>query len=233
MEEKRKKIVVLTGAGVSAESGVPTFRDGGGLWENHRVEDVADIEGWYRNPELVVEFYNGLRRGMGSVQPNAAHLALAELEKKYDVVIITQNVDDLHERAGSSHVIHLHGELTKVCSSLNKETCIRTLAYDDEIHMGDLAEDGSQLRPYIVWFGEAVPNIEIAFKEVASADIFIVIGTSLQVQPAASLVMASRAEQNYIIDPGTPRMAEDIAHNIHLLQTTATEGMRQLMEELK
>lgn len=232
MEEKRKKIVVLTGAGVSAESGVPTFRDGGGLWENHRVEDVADIEGWYRNPELVVEFYNGLRRGMGSVQPNAAHKALAELEKKYDVVVITQNVDDLHERAGSSHVIHLHGELTKVCSSANKETCIRKIGYNDEIHMGDLAEDGSQLRPYIVWFGEAVPNISPAFNEVASADIFIVIGTSLQVQPAASLVMASRAEQNYIIDPGTPRTIEQLGSNIHLLQTTATEGMRQLMEVL-
>lgn len=227
-----KKIVVLTGAGVSAESGVPTFRDGGGLWENHRVEDVADIQGWYRDPALVVEFYNGLRHSLGKVAPNAAHLALAELEKKYEVVVITQNVDDLHERAGSSHVIHLHGELTKICSSLNKESHISQIGYDDEIHMGDLAEDGSQLRPYIVWFGEAVPNIEPAFKEVASADIFIVIGTSLQVQPAASLVMASRAEQNYIIDLGTPKMVEEISSKIQVLQTTATEGMRKLLEIL-
>lgn len=227
-----KKIVVLTGAGVSAESGVPTFRDSGGLWENHRVEDVADIQGWYRNPGLMVEFYNGLRHSIGKVEPNGAHFALAELEKKYEVVVITQNVDDLHERAGSSHVIHLHGELTKICSSHDKETCIRKIGYDDEIHLGDLAEDGSQLRPYIVWFGEAVPNISVAFNEVASADIFIVIGTSLQVQPAASLVMASRAEQNYIIDPGTPMMVEDMSNNLHVLQTTATEGMRQLLEIL-
>lgn len=227
-----KKIVVLTGAGVSAESGVPTFRNSGGLWENHRVEDVADIQGWYRNPGLMVEFYNGLRHSIGKVEPNGAHFALAELEKKYEVVVITQNVDDLHERAGSSHVIHLHGELTKICSSHDKETCIRKIGYDDEIHLGDLAEDGSQLRPYIVWFGEAVPNISVAFNEVASADIFIVIGTSLQVQPAASLVMASRAEQNYIIDPGTPMMVEDMSNNLHVLQTTATEGMRQLLEIL-
>lgn len=227
-----KKIVVLTGAGVSAESGVPTFRNSGGLWENHRVEDVADIQGWYRNPGLMVEFYNGLRHSIGKVEPNGAHFALAELEKKYEVVVITQNVDDLHERAGSSHVIHLHGELTKICSSHDKETCIRKIGYDDEIHLGDLAEDGSQLRPYIVWFGEAVPNISVAFNEVASADIFIVIGTSLQVQPAASLVMASRAEQNYIIDPGTPMMVEDMSDNLHVLQTTATEGMRQLLEIL-
>lgn len=227
-----KKIVVLTGAGVSAESGVPTFRNSGGLWENHRVEDVADIQGWYRNPGLMVEFYNGLRHSIGKVEPNGAHFALAELEKKYEVVVITQNVDDLHERAGSSHVIHLHGELTKICSSHDKETCIRKIGYDDEIHLGDLAEDGSQLRPYIVWFGEAVPNISVAFNEVASADIFIVIGTSLQVQPAASLVMASRAEQNYIIDPGTPMMVEDMSNNLHVFQTTATEGMRQLLEIL-
>lgn len=227
-----KKIVVLTGAGVSAESGVPTFRNSGGLWENHRVEDVADIQGWYRNPGLMVEFYNGLRHSIGKVEPNGAHFALAELEKKYEMVVITQNVDDLHERAGSSHVIHLHGELTKICSSHDKETCIRKIGYDDEIHLGDLAEDGSQLRPYIVWFGEAVPNISVAFNEVASADIFIVIGTSLQVQPAASLVMASRAEQNYIIDPGTPMMVEDMSNNLHVLQTTATEGMRQLLEIL-
>lgn len=226
------KIVVLTGAGVSAESGVPTFRDSGGLWEGYNVEDVASIEGWYKNPQLMLDFYNARRRDMLRVEPNDAHRALAKLEEKYEVVVITQNVDDLHERGGSSNVIHLHGELSKVCSSRDKEKYVKTLPYDVPIEMGDKAEDGSQLRPYIVWFGEDVPNIMTAFEVVQEADIFIVIGTSMQVQPAASLVMASRAKQNYIIDPNTPKEIEEIDSNIHVLNTTATEGMKQLLDIL-
>lgn len=226
------KIVVLTGAGVSAESGVPTFRDSGGLWEGYNVEDVASIEGWYKNPQLMLDFYNARRRDMLRVEPNDAHRALAKLEEKYEVVVITQNVDDLHERGGSSNVIHLHGELSKVCSSRDKEKYVKTLPYDVPIEMGDKAEDGSQLRPYIVWFGEDVPNIMPAFEVVQEADIFIVIGTSMQVQPAASLVMASRAKQNYIIDPNTPKEIEELDSNIHVLNTTATEGMKQLLDIL-
>lgn len=226
------KIVVLTGAGVSAESGVPTFRDSGGLWEGYNVEDVASIEGWYKNPQLMLDFYNARRKDMLRVEPNDAHRALAKLEEKYEVVVITQNVDDLHERGGSSNVIHLHGELSKVCSSRDKEKYVKTLPYDVPIEMGDKAEDGSQLRPYIVWFGEDVPNIMPAFEVVQEADIFIVIGTSMQVQPAASLVMASRAKQNYIIDPNTPKEIEELDSNIHVLNTTATEGMKQLLDIL-
>jgi len=229
----KKKIVILTGAGVSAESGVPTFRDGGGLWEQYKVEDVANIQGWLKNPTLVLDFYNARRKALLDVVPNDAHKEIAELEKKYEVVVITQNVDDLHERGGSSNVLHLHGELLKACSSKNKETCIKPLSYETPILMGDQAEDGSQLRPYIVWFGEPVPNIDKAFDEVASADIFIVIGTSLQVQPAASLVIASRAAQNYIIDPSAPKeMLESLDQNIHVLNTSATEGMRMVLEKL-
>lgn len=229
----KQKIVFLTGAGVSAESGIPTFRDAGGLWEGYDVSDVASIEGWYRNPALMLDFYNDRRKAMLDVEPNSAHRAIARLEEKYDVVVITQNVDDLHERGGSTNVLHLHGELSKVCSSANKETCIKTLPYDVPMHIGDKAEDGSQLRPYIVWFGEDVPNIIRAYDEVASADIFVVIGTSMQVQPAANLVIASRAQQNYIIDPSAPKsMLEHLDINIHVLNNTATEGMKILLEEL-
>lgn len=227
-----KKIVFLTGAGVSAESGVPTFRDSGGLWEGYDVEDVASIQGWYRNPRLMLQFYTERRKAMLDVLPNDAHRAIARLEEKYEVVVITQNVDDLHERGGSTNVLHLHGELSKVCSSRDKETCIKTLPYDVPLEMGDLADDGSQLRPYIVWFGEDVPNIIPAFNEVQEADIFVVVGTSMQVQPAASLVTASRASQNYIIDPHTPKDIEHISPDIHVLNTTATEGMKQLLEIL-
>lgn len=229
--EKKKKIVFLTGAGISAESGISTFRDSDGLWENHRVEDVASIEGWWRNPELMLDFYNERRRGLGQCVPNSAHKAIAMLEEWYDVVVVTQNVDDLHERGGSSNVIHLHGELCKVCSSLDKESHICSVPYDHAVRMGDLAPDGSQLRPYIVWFGEAVPMIERAFEEVASADIFVVVGTSLQVQPAASLVTVSRAERNFIIDPNIPKIALGDA-GIEVIQAKATEGMRRLVEIL-
>lgn len=229
----RQKIVFLTGAGVSAESGVPTFRDAGGLWEGYDVMKVASIEGWYENPALMLDFYTQRRKAMLTVEPNSAHKAIAKLEEKYDVVVITQNVDDLHERGGSSNVIHLHGELCKVCSSTNKETCIKKLPYDIPLEMGDKAEDGSQLRPYIVWFGEDVPNIYKAMDEVSTADIFVVIGTSLEVQPAANLILASRAQQNYIIDPSAPkRMIEELDTNIHVLNNKATEGMQILLEAL-
>lgn len=183
-----KKVVVLTGAGMSAESGLSTFRDAGGLWEQYAVEDVATPEGYARNPELVISFYNERRRQLADVKPCRGHELLAQLEKDFRVTVITQNVDDLHERAGSTHVIHLHGELMKVTSSRNPDNpaCIRTLKPEEwQVRMGDKAADGSQLRPYIVWFGEPVPAIEPAIEETMQADVFVVIGTSLNVYPAA------------------------------------------------
>ncbi len=203
-----KKIVVLTGAGVSAESGVSTFRDSDGLWENHRVEDVASIEGWYRNPSLVLDFYNERRAQLATVKPNAAHLAIAALEDEYKVTVVTQNVDNLHERAGSTKIIHLHGELTKVrpenCCN-DRDGYSEETVFDigsDAIHIGDMAPNGAQLRPHIVWFGEAVPKIEKAIDAVEAADILLIVGTSLQVYPAAGLYRyASMDTPIYIIDP--------------------------------
>lgn len=228
-----KTIVFLTGAGISAESGIPTFRDGNGLWNNYNVEDVASIGGWHRNPALMLEFYTQRRRDLLKTEPNDAHRAIAKLQEKYRVVVITQNVDDLHERAGTDMVLHLHGELRKVCSSANKETCVHELPLDVPLRMGDKAEDGSQLRPYIVWFGEDVPNIQDACTLVQHADIFVVVGTSLEVQPAASLVIYSRAEQNYVIDPYTPKaMLEELDPSLHVINLPATEGMKVLLKEL-
>ena len=181
-----KRVVVLTGAGISAESGLQTFRGPDGLWEGHRVEDVATPEAWAANPGLVLEFYNQRRRGVRQAQPNAAHLALVDLEGAYDVRIVTQNVDDLHERAGSSNVLHLHGEVRKARSTRDS-SLIRDLD-DSDIHLGDLCERGSQLRPHIVWFGEMVPAMDEAVELVAEADVLLVVGTSLQVYPAAGLV---------------------------------------------
>ena len=196
----KKKITVLTGAGVSAESGITTFRDSDGLWENHKVEDVASIEGWYRNPKVVLDFYNARRAQLGSVRPNAAHEAIASLEKDYDVTVVTQNVDNLHERAGSTKIIHLHGELTKVrpenrCNDMDSfsEDTVFDIGYG-EIHIGDLAPNGAQLRPHIVWFGEAVPKIEAAIDAVEAADIVLIVGTSLQVYPAAGLYRYARMD---------------------------------------
>lgn len=189
-----KKIVVLTGAGISAESGIRTFRDSEGLWEEHRIEDVATFEAWQRNPTLVLDFYNQRRKQLYEVKPNAGHIALVDLEKNYDVRIITQNVDDLHEQAGSQNVLHLHGELKKVRSTIDDDLIYELQGW--ELKKGDLCEKGSQLRPHIVWFGEAVPMIEKAMELSAQADIFIVIGTSLNVYPAAGLV--------YYIKPDTP-----------------------------
>lgn len=195
-----KKLVILTGAGMSAESGVKTFRDNDGLWENHRVEDVASIEAWHRNPELVMEFYNQRRKQLHEVEPNQGHFNLAQLEKYFDVEIITQNVDDLHERAGSTKVLHLHGELKKVRSTKNPDDVFELNGW--ELKIGDLADDGSQLRPHIVWFGEDVPMIYEAMKIVEEAEIFVIIGTSLQVYPAAGLTNYTPSYcPKYYIDP--------------------------------
>lgn len=194
-------VVVLTGAGISAESGLSTFRDSGGLWERYSIEDVATPEAFARNPELVLDFYNQRRRQLGTVEPNAAHRALAALEQSHQVTVITQNVDDLHERAGSSNVVHLHGELTKVRSSKVPDL-IYHLGYD-EIRLGDTCEQGSQLRPHVVWFGEAVPMIEAAAEIVPMADHLLIVGTSLQVYPAAGLVeLADIDVPVTVIDPG-------------------------------
>ncbi|WP_445711340.1 SIR2 family NAD-dependent protein deacylase [Flavobacterium sp.] len=191
-----KKIVLLTGAGISAESGIQTFRDADGLWHNHKVEDVASPEGWRKNREVVLDFYNERRRKLKDVVPNHAHQLVKELEEHFEVQIITQNIDDLHERAGSTNILHIHGELNKMCSSLN-----RKIVYDcfDDIKIGDKAADDSQLRPDIVWFGEDVPLYPVAIEMVKQADIFMVIGTSLQVYPAANLLSFIKHDAQLII----------------------------------
>ena len=196
---KIRKIAVLTGAGISAESGLKTFRDDNGLWEGHDVTAVATPEGWAADMDLVLDFYNQRRRQLKSAQPNAAHLALVKLEKEYDVTLITQNVDDLHERAGSSKVIHLHGELLKARSSVDENLI---LDWTGDILRGDLCKNSSQLRPHVVWFGEAVPLLDIAAEVVAQADYVIIVGTSMQVYPAAGLVdYAKKGSKIYFIDP--------------------------------
>ncbi|MBR5856933.1 MAG: NAD-dependent deacylase [Bacteroidales bacterium] len=223
-----KKIVVLSGAGVSAESGIRTFRDSNGLWEEYRVEDVASIEGWYRNKELVLEFYNQRRRALKETEPNLAHKIIAELEECYKVCVVTQNVDNLHERAGSTNVIHLHGELTKARSTKNEEKWY-DIGYND-INLGDKAPDGGQLRPFIVWFGESVPKLSDAAKEVQTADILIIIGTSLNVYPAAGLVHYTKPGcKIYLIDPQPMNLRME---NFTQIQDVATEGMKKLKEEL-
>ncbi|MDD4847429.1 MAG: NAD-dependent deacylase [Bacteroidales bacterium] len=224
-----KKIVILTGAGISAESGISTFRDSDGLWENYRVEEVASIEGWYANPKLMLDFYNERRRQVEKVQPNAAHKALALLEQKYDVTVITQNIDNLHERGGSSKVIHLHGEITKA-QSTGDPFWTRDIGYND-LHIGDCDDHGYQLRPFIVWFGEAVPEIERAAKITTSADILIIIGTSLAVYPAAGLM--NYAPQNcvkYLIDPKAVP-AGGIAH-LNIIREKAGKGVPELVDKL-
>ncbi|MEO8209372.1 MAG: NAD-dependent deacylase [bacterium] len=226
----KKKIVVLTGAGISAESGLSTFRDSGGLWEGHNVMDVASPEGWRRNKELVLDFYNQRRRQVLNAKPNDAHLALAELEKKFDVTIITQNVDDLHERAGSSNIIHLHGELNKARSTTD-ENLIYELDGKD-INPGDECENGSQLRPHIVWFGEMVPMMDEAIRHSLNADIFIVIGTSLVVYPAASLLEFVKDDSpKYLIDPNKPGNYFRY-NNLTFIKEKATKGTRELVQML-
>lgn len=223
-----KKITVLSGAGVSAESGIKTFRDSDGLWEEYRVEDVASIEGWHRNKQLVLDFYNARRKALQNAQPNDAHKIIAELEKNFEVCVVTQNVDNLHERAGSSKIIHLHGELTKARSVKDEFTSFE-IGYND-IHLGDKAPDGGQIRPFIVWFGESVPELGRAAKEVESADILIIIGTSLNVYPAAGLVHYTKPGcKIYLIDPQPMNLRME---NFMQIQEKATVGMKKLKEEL-
>lgn len=225
----KKKIVVLSGAGISAESGIATFRDANGLWEGHDVMEVATPQGWQKNPELVLEFYNQRRKQAKDAQPNKGHLLIAELEKHYDVTVVTQNVDNLHEKAGSTRVIHLHGELFK-CRSCGDENLVYEMD-GWELKLGDKCEKGHQLRPHIVWFGEMVPMMEVAIAEAMEADIFIVIGTSLQVYPAAGLV--NYAPDNtpiYVIDPNMPYIQKH--PNLHLIQEKGTVGMQKVFDEL-
>jgi NAD-dependent deacetylase len=226
-----QKLVVLTGAGISAESGISTFRDAGGLWEQHRIEDVATPEAWMRNPELVLRFYNQRRQKLRDALPNAGHRALAELEKDFDVHIITQNVDDLHERAGSGQVLHLHGELRKVRSERYADLIYN---WDDDLALGDLCEKGAQLRPHIVWFGESVPMLPLAAEIAAEADLFLIVGTSLQVYPAASLMIyAQRDIPFYYIDP-SPQLNWELQQmpNLTVLAEPATTGVPRVARQL-
>ena len=226
----KRKLVVLSGAGISAESGFATFRDSGGLWENHPVERVATPEGWATDPDYVNNFYNGLRQQLVTAQPNRGHQLLADLEEQWDVTIITQNVDDLHERAGSSHVVHLHGELMKVTSSQQPDNpdCITKLSAPHlNVLPGQRAADGSLMRPYIVWFGEAVPMIEHAAQLVAQADVFVIVGTSLVVYPAAGLVHYARQDTPiYLIDPNEVNVPS--SHRFTFIQQGASEGIAHL-----
>ena len=223
---KKKRLVVLSGAGISAESGIKTFRDSDGLWENHRVEDVASPEGFARNPQLVLDFYNLRRRQLKDVQPNEAHKILAELEEFFDVKIITQNVDNLHERASSTSVLHLHGELTKV-RPINSETEI--LDWEDDLNVSDLHK-GIQLRPHIVWFGEMVPEMETAAEIASTADIFLVIGTSMQVYPAAGLIdYVPEHAEIFVIDP---HLENHFTKNENCFKCGASEGMKKFKKKI-
>ena len=223
----KKKVIVLTGAGISAESGISTFRDSDGLWEQYRVEDVATHEAYLRNPELVLNFYNERRRQLFQVKPNEGHRQLVRLEERYDVHITTQNIDNLHEQAGSTNVLHLHGELTKARSDRNDNLIIDI--GDRDIHLGDKAPDGAQLRPHIVWFGEAVPNIEPAAELCEQADYFIVVGTSMNVYPAAGLIhYVPRSTPCYLVDP----KAVPISRPITIFQEKAGTGVKKVVDAL-
>jgi NAD-dependent deacetylase len=228
----KKKLVILSGAGISQESGLKTFRDMDGLWENYAVEDVASIDGWYRNPELVMDFYNQRRKQLFEVEPNSAHFGIADLEKWFDVSVVTQNVDDLHERAGSSQVLHLHGELRKVRSSIDPELIYTLDGW--ELKMGDKCEKGSQLRPNIVWFGESVPAIYDAIPIVENADIVVVVGTSLAVYPAAGLVHYAKPNAPvFVVDPNRPKVT---LKNVVYIDEKAGKGVEILkikLEKLK
>ena len=228
----RQKIVILTGAGISAESGLDTFRDKNGLWQKHDAMRLSSIEGFEQDPQAVLDFYNARRKQLLEVEPNAAHKMLTELEKWHDVTIITQNIDNLHERAGSTHVIHLHGELTKVTSSHapNDPHCVKEYPLDVPIRLGDKADDGSQLRPFIVWFGEYVPAMEVAEAHVRKADIFAVIGTSLSVYPAAGLTRYAHGSiPKFVVDPHLEVIPTGFTH----IKDTATRGVARLVEEMK
>ncbi|WP_313375441.1 NAD-dependent deacylase [Chishuiella sp.] len=222
-----KKIVVITGAGISAESGISTFRDANGLWENHDIMEVASISGYYKNPQLVQDFYNKRRQQLFDVYPNRAHLFLKELEQYFNITIITQNVDDLHERAKSSHIIHLHGELRKARSEQNENIVID---WDKDIKIGDKAADGNQLRPHIVWFGEMVPMMDSAINEVKTADILLVVGTSMQVYPAASLIDYVKHNTPIVyIDPSDSFQSNSIIH-IKKNATEAIDDIKKILE---
>jgi NAD-dependent deacetylase len=226
-----KNIVILTGAGISAESGISTFRDAGGLWEGHNIEDVASPKGWYKNQELVLDFYNKRRAQLKEVLPNAGHKALVDLEDHFRVFIVTQNVDDLHERAGSSEVLHLHGELNKVRSTGN-ESLVYT--WEKDLVTGDLCEEGHQLRPHIVWFGEDVPELPKAAHLASQADIFIIVGTSLQVYPAAGLMQYTPLHcLMYYVDPN-PFINHELKHfpNLEVIKKTAVSGLPELVNRL-
>lgn len=230
----RKNLVIFTGAGISAESGIPTFRDANGMWGKYDAMKLASIEGFKEDPQAVLDFYNARRRNLLEVEPNHAHLVLADLEKQFDVTIVTQNVDNLHERAGSSRVIHLHGELSKVTSSRNRLSPenIKEYPLDVPIRLGDKAADGSQLRPYIVWFGEYVNNMDIAQHWVTKADVFVVIGTSLVVYPAASLVnYAPSGIPKFLIDPNEMRGGMPLG--FQHIKAKAVEGVDELMMKLE
>ena len=223
----KKKVVVLTGAGISAESGISTFRDSDGLWEQYRVEDVATYDAYLRNPELVLNFYNERRRQLFAVKPNDGHRQLVRLEEKYDVHIITQNIDNLHEQAGSTNVLHLQGLLTQARSDRDDNLIIDI--GDRDIHLGDKAPDGAQLRPHIVWFGEAVPNIEPAAELCEKADYFVVVGTSMNVYPAAGLIhYVPRTSPCYLVDP----KAVPISRPITIFQEKAGSGVKKVVDEL-
>ena len=230
----KKNLVILSGAGMSAESGISTFRDAGGLWDKYPVMQVASAEGYVRDPELVINFYNERRKQLLDVEPNAGHIGLAELEKDFNVTVVTQNVDNLHERAGSTRIIHLHGELTKVCSSRDpyNPRYVKELKPEEyEVKMGDKAGDGSQLRPFIVWFGEAVTEIETAVDYVEKADIFVIIGTSMNVYPAAGLLnYVPRTAEVYLIDPKP--VDTHSMRQIHIIQKGASEGVKELKKLL-
>ena len=228
----RQKIVILTGAGISKESGLDTFRDKDGMWQKHDAMRLSSIEGFEQEPQAVLDFYNARRKQLLEVEPNEAHKILAELERWHDVTIITQNIDNLHERAGSTQVIHLHGELTKVTSSRNRldPHCIKEYPLDVPIRLGDRAEDGSQLRPYIVWFGEYVPAMEVAEDHVREADIFVVIGSSLSVYPAAGLTRyAHGSVPKFVVDPHLEIIPTGFTH----IKDTATRGVAQLKKEIE
>ncbi len=225
----RKKIIVFTGAGISAESGLKTFRDSGGLWEEYNVEDVATPEAWEKNPALVLDFYNLRRRQAVNAKPNPAHYALVKLEKRFDVQIITQNIDDLHEKAGSKNILHLHGEITKCRSSVDDSLVYPMKGKD--LKLGQRCEKGSQLRPHIVWFGEAVPMMEVAASLATTADLFLIIGTSLNVYPAAGLVnYVPEIAPKYLVDPSA--FSKDYIQNLTVIKETAGKGVPELVEKL-
>jgi len=226
--KNKKHLVVLSGAGISAESGLKTFRDSDGLWNGYDVYEVASPQGWHKNPQLVLDFYNARRKDVAAAKPNAAHIGLAELEKDFNVSIITQNIDDLHERAGSTKVLHLHGEIFKMRTVDNEENIF---AIQDDINLGDIGADGAQLRPHIVWFGEAVPMMEKATALLHDCDYFVVVGTSLQVYPAASLLYYAPPHlPKFIIDKKIP--ATEKMPSLHIIEMPATQGVGELRKIL-